>query len=116
LELGLAAWKADVDLDLIAPLTVKPVQNLPKEKELAFWMIRGGIHAERKASELEDIVEEIRQWGVEPIMMEATKSRLKTIGQYKLKDYFKAELPIENYKTLIEAIDKIGKERNIPFR
>ena len=116
LELALAAWKTEIDLDIIAPLAVKPVQDLPKEKELAFWMIRGGIHAERKAAELEEIVEEVREWGLEPMMMEATKKPLNVIGQYKLKDYFKAELALENYKALIEAIDKIGKERNIPFK
>jgi 3-hydroxyisobutyrate dehydrogenase-like beta-hydroxyacid dehydrogenase len=116
LELALAAWKTDIDLDIIAPLAVKPVQDLPKEKELGFWMIRGGIHAERKAAELEEIVEEVRDWGLEPMMMEATKKRLNTIGQYKLKDYFKSELALENYKALMEAIDKIGKEKNIPFK
>ncbi|MCX5877557.1 MAG: NAD(P)-binding domain-containing protein, partial [Deltaproteobacteria bacterium] len=55
LELALSAWKVGIDPQLLAPLVVKPVESLPKEEEMACWIIRGILHAERTAAELASI-------------------------------------------------------------
>ena len=116
LELAFSARKVGIDLDTLGPLLVKPVATLPREKEMAFWIVRGGLHAERKTAELRDIIEAMKEWGIEPIMMEAARKRLNLIAQYRLKDYLKAELPLEDYQTILEAIDKIGEERKIDLK
>lgn len=116
LELGMSAFKAGIDLDILEPLLVKPVETLPREREMAYWIVRGGIHAERKAAELQDILEAMKEWGVEPTMIEATINRLNIIAQYKLKDYFKAELSLEDYQAVFETIDKIDEERKIRLK
>jgi hypothetical protein len=80
LELAISAWKVGIDPQLLAPLVIKPVESLPKDEEMAFWIVRGIVHAERKAAELESIIKAVRQWGVKPIMLDATRKRLKSVS------------------------------------
>ncbi len=113
LELALSARKAGIDLEVLAPLVVKPVADLPREKELPFWMIRGALHAARKTAELESIIETVKEWGLKPIMLEATRARLETISRYDLQQHFHGELAIDDYKVLLEAIDQVGREKGL---
>jgi 3-hydroxyisobutyrate dehydrogenase-like beta-hydroxyacid dehydrogenase len=113
MELALSAWKAGVDLEILSPLVVKPVENMPREKELPFWMVRGALHAARKTAELESIIKAVEEWGLKPIMLKATRKRLQTISRYDLQGYFKGELAIDNYKALMEAMDQVGKKKGI---
>lgn len=111
LELALSAQKAGIPLNSLASLIVEPVTTLPREKELAFWIVRGVAHAERKIAELQDIVDAMKEWGIEPIMIEASRKRLNLIAQHKLTEYYKRELAIEDYQAVIDAIDKMSRER-----
>jgi 3-hydroxyisobutyrate dehydrogenase-like beta-hydroxyacid dehydrogenase len=104
LELALGAHKAGINPDLLGPLVVRPVATLPREKEMAFWIVRGGLYASRKASELQGVVETLEGWGIDPIMVEATIKRLEWIAQYKLGDRFEAELELEDYQAILQAI------------
>jgi len=104
LELGLGAYKAGVDPDLLGALVVKPVENIPHEKEMAFWILRGGLHASRKVAELQSTVETLREWGVDPIMVEATIRRLEFVAQYELGDQFKDEPTLDNYHKILESV------------
>lgn len=52
--------------------------------------------------------------GVEPIMMEAAAKRFSMITRYKLKNYFKAELPPEDYQTILEAVNQISERAKEP--
>jgi 3-hydroxyisobutyrate dehydrogenase-like beta-hydroxyacid dehydrogenase len=113
LELVLSAWKVGIDPQLLAPLVVKPVESLPKEEEMAFWAIRGIVHAERKAAELESIIKAVREWGVKPIMLDATRKRLKTVSDYGLKSYLKGVGGKGSDKALLKAIGKVQKERGL---
>lgn len=109
LEIALCARSAGVDLDFLSPLLRKPLEGLPPELEMAFWTVRGGMHAERKATELAGTLEEIEGWDVDPIMSKATVKRLNFIGHYKLKEYFKGDLPFERYKEMFEVIDRTDR-------
>jgi 3-hydroxyisobutyrate dehydrogenase-like beta-hydroxyacid dehydrogenase len=113
LELVLSAWKVGIDPQLLAPLVVKPVESLSKEEEMAFWVIRGILHAERKAAELESIIKAVREWGVKPMMLEATRKRLKTVSEYGLKGYIKRDDRKGNDRALLKAIGKAEKERGL---
>ena len=110
LEVAMSAWKVGIDTELLAPLVVKPVESLPKEEEMAFWIIRGILHAERKAAELESIIKAVREWGVKPIMLDATRKRLKTVSEYGLKGYMKGDGRKGNDRALLKAIGKARKE------
>jgi 3-hydroxyisobutyrate dehydrogenase-like beta-hydroxyacid dehydrogenase len=109
LELALSAWKVGIDPQLLAPLVVKPVESLPKEEEMAFWIIRGILHAERKAAELESIIKAVKEWGINPIMLGATRKRLKTVSDYGLKGYMKGDGRKGNDRALLKAIGKAQK-------
>lgn len=113
LELALCARRAEVDLEVLSPLVVKPVADLPREKELPFWMIRGAIHAARKTAELESIIETVEEWGLKPIMLEATRERLETISRYDLQRYFQGELALDDYKAIMDAVDRVGRGKGI---
>lgn len=115
LEVALSAWKVGIDPELLSPLVVKPVESLPKEEEMAFWIIRGIVHAERKAAELESIIKAVREWGVKPIMLDATRKRLKTVSDYGLKSYIKGDGRKENDRALLRAIGKAQKKRGLPI-
>ena len=116
LEVALSAQIAGVNLDLLGPLVTRPVKDLPKESELAFWSIRGAQSAARKTAELQDIVKAMKEWGIDPVMMEATIKRLNLILEYKLHDYLADDIPLDDYKAIIEAIDKTVKERGIDLK
>ena len=113
LELAMSAWKVGIDPESLSPLVVKPVESLPKEEEMAFWIIRGILHAERKAAELESIIKAVREWGVRPIMLEATRRRLKTVSEYGLKRYIKGDGRKANDRDLLRAIGKAEEERGL---
>jgi 3-hydroxyisobutyrate dehydrogenase-like beta-hydroxyacid dehydrogenase len=112
-ELALSAWEVGIEPDLLSPLVVKPVESLQKDEEMAFWIIRGILHAERKAAELESIIKAVREWGVKPIMMEATRKRLKTVSKYGLKGYIKNGSRKANDRSLLRGIGKAAKERRL---
>jgi 3-hydroxyisobutyrate dehydrogenase-like beta-hydroxyacid dehydrogenase len=109
LELVLSAWKVGIDPQLLAPLVVKPVESLPKEEEMAFWIIRGILHAERKAAELESIIRAVREWGVTPLMLDATRKRLKSVCDYGLKSTLESVGRKRSDKALLKAIGKAQK-------
>lgn len=108
LELAVAALKEKVSIQDLAPLVVKPVQSLPKEQELGFWITRGALHAERKAAELESIVRAVREWGVKPIMLEATKRRLKKISELQLTARLGGDLKSPDLAGLIQAMARVN--------
>jgi 3-hydroxyisobutyrate dehydrogenase-like beta-hydroxyacid dehydrogenase len=113
LELALSAWKVGINPQRLAPLVVKPVESLPKEEEMAFWIIRGILHAERKAAELESIIKAVREWGIKPIMLDATRKRLKTVTEYELKSTLDAAGRKGSDKALLKAIGKAQKKRGV---
>ena len=113
LEVAMSAWKVGIDTELLAPLVIKPVESLPKEEEMAFWIIRGILHAERKAAELESIIKAVREWGIKPIMLDAARKRLKTVSEYGLKGYMKGDGRKGNDRALLKAIGKAQKRTEL---
>jgi len=113
LELALSAWKVGIDPQWLAPLVVKPVESLPKEEEMAFWIIRGIVHAERKAAELESIIRAVREWGVTPLMLDATRKRLKSVSDCGLKSTLERAGRKGSDKALLKSIGKAQKKRGV---
>ena len=116
LELAISAWKVGIDPQLLAPLVIKPVELLPKDGEMAFWIIRGILHAERKAAELESIIKAVRQWGVKSIMLDATRKRLKTISDYGLKSYLVGDGRKGGDSARLKGLGKAQKDKDLQIR
>ncbi|MBP1742272.1 MAG: hypothetical protein H6Q48_4565, partial [Deltaproteobacteria bacterium] len=62
---------------------------------------------------LESIIKAVREWGVRPIMLEATRRRLKTVSEYGLKGYIKGDGRKANDRDLLRAIGKAEEERGL---
>jgi 3-hydroxyisobutyrate dehydrogenase-like beta-hydroxyacid dehydrogenase len=111
LELLVAAFKAGVDIEDMASLVVKPVQSLPKEKELGFWIMRGALHAERKSAELKSIVQAVREWGVKPFMLDAARRRLGKISELHLRARLEEGGKSNDYAAMVRAMAQIDPDR-----
>jgi 3-hydroxyisobutyrate dehydrogenase-like beta-hydroxyacid dehydrogenase len=117
LELALSAQRAGIEINLLEPLLVSSTKSLPREKDLVFWLIRGGLQAERKSGEIHEIIEAMQEWGIEPVMMEAATKRFVLAAQFRLKEYFKGELlPLEEYQKMLKAMEEIAKKKNIALK
>ncbi len=117
LELAVSARKAGCDIETLAPLLANPTLGIPRKDEMAFWAVRGGIHATRKTAELRDYVPAIQEWGVEPIMMKAALERLELTARYQLHEHFKGELPpLSELEMMIATMEKIGDEKKIGLK
>jgi 3-hydroxyisobutyrate dehydrogenase-like beta-hydroxyacid dehydrogenase len=113
LEVALSSWKVGIDPEALAPLLVKPVEALPKEDEMAFWIVRGIVHAERKAAELDGIIKAVREWGIKPVMLDATRKRLKSVVHLGLKGYMKRGGRGGTDGALLKAIGKAQKRKGL---
>ena len=61
---------------------------------MATYMVgRVVVHGERRAREMEEVVETLRSMGVDPIMAEATVRRMDWSVELGLKDFFGGEAP-----------------------
>lgn len=116
LEFAACTKKAGIDINLLEPLLVKPLINLPREKDMAFWLIRGALLAKRKAGEMKEVLKMVEDLGIYPIMLEATIQRLAWAAQFDLNKYFQADMELEKYPEIIEKIFEISRENNIEIR
>jgi 3-hydroxyisobutyrate dehydrogenase-like beta-hydroxyacid dehydrogenase len=116
LEAAMSAHKAGINLDLLGSLVNRPVKNLPKEKELAFWAIRGAQSAARKTAELRDIVTVMKEWGIEPVMMEAAIGRLSLIAEYGVKEYLDDDVSLDDYNAIARAFDYALHEKGVDLQ
>jgi 3-hydroxyisobutyrate dehydrogenase-like beta-hydroxyacid dehydrogenase len=104
LEVAISAQKTGIDPDILGPLLVRPVRTLPKEDEMAFWILRGGLSASRKVPELQGIVHTLKEWDVDPIMVEATLNRLTLAASFNLSDQLLSEMELDDYQAIIKAM------------
>ncbi len=78
---------------------------------LASYMVsRVVVHGERRAREMEEVVETLRSMGVDPFMAEATVRRMDWAAHLNLKSRFGGDGP-KNYGELIEALSKVAVDK-----
>lgn len=68
------------------------------------------IHADRRAAEMEGVIEVVRELGLDPIMTEATRRRLLWSAAFGLREVFGARPP-EDYRRVLELYDRLDRER-----
>jgi 3-hydroxyisobutyrate dehydrogenase-like beta-hydroxyacid dehydrogenase len=66
-------------------------------------MSRTAIHAARRADEMGQVAETLREIGLEPLMAEATEGRLRWCADLGLKQVF-ADGPVDDYSEVLEKI------------
>jgi len=77
--------------------------------EMATYMVgRVVVHGERRAREMEEVVETLRSSGVDPIMAEATVRRMDWSVQLGLKKLFGGEAP-SSYREFANAVSELDK-------
>jgi 3-hydroxyisobutyrate dehydrogenase-like beta-hydroxyacid dehydrogenase len=79
--------------------------------DMATYMVgRVVVHGERRAREMEEVVETLRSSGVDPIMAEATVRRMDWSVQLGLKKLFGAEPPATHreFADAVAELDKTG--------
>lgn len=68
------------------------------------WLTTHAVHAERRFWEMEQVIETLREIGVEPIMATATREKLKVSIDLRLKEFFEGREP-KDYHQVIAAIE-----------
>jgi len=77
--------------------------------QMATYMVgRVVVHGERRAREMEEVVETLRSSGVDPIMAEATVRRMDWSAQLGLRKLFGGEAPA-THKEFADAVREKGK-------
>jgi 3-hydroxyisobutyrate dehydrogenase-like beta-hydroxyacid dehydrogenase len=101
-ECVLGATRYEADERVFASLS----ETLPgiDWKHLANYMVsRIAVHGERRAREMEEVAETLRQIGVEPMMAEATGRRMDWAARLGLRERFGSEGP-QCYQEVVDAI------------
>ena len=76
----------------------------PFRDTLNRYVCEDALHAKRRIHEMEDVCDVLRSIGIDPIMSEATKSRIERSASYDLKEYFGGESP-ENYNQVLSLLE-----------
>jgi 3-hydroxyisobutyrate dehydrogenase-like beta-hydroxyacid dehydrogenase len=103
-ECVLAAGPFEADTHVFASLD----ESFPGVdwKKLADYMVgRVVVHGERRAREMEEVAETLREIGIDPIMAEATARRQDWSAEMDLGSHFGPEGP----KTYQEVVDVVRK-------
>ncbi len=116
LEFAACAHKAGIDIRLLEPLLVKPLVNLPREKDMAFWLIRGSLLAQRKAGEMKEVLKMVEELEIHPIMLEATIQRLAWVAGFELNKYFEADMELDRYTEILDKIFEISRDKEVEVR
>jgi 3-hydroxyisobutyrate dehydrogenase-like beta-hydroxyacid dehydrogenase len=75
-------------------------------ERLADYMVgRVAVHGERRAREMEEVAETLRNAGIEPIMAEATARRQDWSAKMNLRDHFGPDGPV-SYREVLDIINK----------
>jgi len=92
LECFLAAARAGVEEQIIATLS-KSFPALDWPKIVSYNLERMASHGVRRAAEMEEVAETLRELGIEPHMAEATVARQRQMGEVGKRD------PVKSAKT-----------------
>jgi 3-hydroxyisobutyrate dehydrogenase-like beta-hydroxyacid dehydrogenase len=113
LEFAISAKKAGIRLEDLEPLLIKPVENIPREKDVALWIIRGALLAQRKKEEMREALTMLEEMDIDPVMLRSAVERLDRVSCFELEQYFDASMPYDEYEKIIDKMFEIGKQENI---
>jgi len=110
LECFLAAARAGV-IDEVAMSIKNNYPGLDWAKIVPYNLERMASHGERRAAEMEEVADTLRELGVEPLMTAATVKRQREMGQIGTKDSVRSVLE-KDRTTMLGAISAAARDRN----
>jgi 3-hydroxyisobutyrate dehydrogenase-like beta-hydroxyacid dehydrogenase len=110
LECFLAAARAGV-IDEVAMSIKNNYPGLDWAKIVPYNLERMASHGERRAAEMEEVADTLRELGVEPLMTAATVKRQREMGQIGTKDSVRGVLE-KDRTTMLGAISAAARDRN----
>lgn len=116
LELAVSARRAGVSLSELESLIINPLEDLSREKDMGFWIIRGALLAERKEAEMRDATQMFLDMQVDPLMLTAAAERLKRVSGFNLGDEFDCSMPCCDYEKIVDRMFEIEKEKGCKIR
>jgi 3-hydroxyisobutyrate dehydrogenase-like beta-hydroxyacid dehydrogenase len=110
LECFLAAARAGV-IDEVANSMKNNYPGLDWAKIVPYNLERMASHGERRAAEMEEVAETLRELGVEPLMTNATVKRQREMGQIGTQQPVRAVLQ-EDRAAMLRAISAAARDRH----
>ena len=110
LECFLAAARAGV-VDEVAASIKNNYPGLDWSKMVPYNLERMASHGERRAAEMEESADTLRELGVEPLMTMATVRRQREMGQIGKQASVRGALP-EGRAAILNAISAAARDRN----
>jgi 3-hydroxyisobutyrate dehydrogenase-like beta-hydroxyacid dehydrogenase len=102
LETLVASYKLGIDKEIIASIDNTLSKN-SVEKLANLLINRTSVNAERRVSEMGDVISTLTEMGMDSTASKATKAKLQSMVDINLKDYFNNTVP-ENYTEVLKAI------------
>ncbi|MGP0095354.1 MAG: DUF1932 domain-containing protein [Xanthobacteraceae bacterium] len=110
LECFVAAARAGVEEQVIASLS-KSFPTLDWTKIIEYNLERMASHGTRRAAEMEEVADTLRELGIEPHMATATVQRQRQMGQIGKQQSVRGSLK-EGRTALLRAISAAGPDRH----
>jgi 3-hydroxyisobutyrate dehydrogenase-like beta-hydroxyacid dehydrogenase len=110
LECFLAASRAGV-IDEVAVSMKNNYPGLDWTKIVPYNLERMASHGERRAAEMEEVADTLRELGVEPLMTMATVKRQREMGQIGRQQPVRASLP-QGRTAILSAISAAARDRH----
>ncbi len=110
LECFLAAARAGV-IDEVAASMKNNYPGLDWGKIVPYNLERMASHGERRAAEMEEVADTLRELGVEPLMTVATVKRQREMGQIGAREPVRAVLK-EDRAAMLRAISAAARDRH----
>jgi 3-hydroxyisobutyrate dehydrogenase-like beta-hydroxyacid dehydrogenase len=110
LECFLAAARAGV-IDEVANSMKNNYPGLDWAKIVPYNLERMANHGERRAAEMEEAADTLRELGVEPLMATATVKRQREMGQIGTRQSVRGVLD-KDRATMLRAISAAARDRN----
>ncbi len=110
LECFLAAARAGV-VDEVAASLKNNYPDLDWSKVIAYNLERMAVHGERRAAEMEEVAETLRELGVEPLMTAATIKRQREMGQIGTQQSVRGVLK-KDRAAMLNAISAAARDQH----
>jgi 3-hydroxyisobutyrate dehydrogenase-like beta-hydroxyacid dehydrogenase len=110
LECFLAASRAGV-IDEVATSMKNNYPGLDWTKIVPYNLERMAAHGERRAAEMEEVADTLRELGVEPLMTMATVKRQREMGQIGKQQSVRSSLP-QDRTAILNAISAAARDRH----
>ncbi|MPM46462.1 hypothetical protein SDC9_93162 [bioreactor metagenome] len=109
LETIIAAHTYKVEDDVLLSIQ-KTLEEGTFHEMINNLLTRGVIHSQRREHEMDEVITTLKGLGVDHIMSEATKHKLKWCTDMGFKDYFQG-IPPADYHMILSAMDELSSKK-----